>query len=266
MALKLRGYRLSRIRPTPLQDPSHNFDSLQYLEVHHADGKADTIAFLSFLATCPQLSHLKIIPALFPYSLEAELTSLLPPTSIPHLSSLETPFDLAGLLVQGRPVLSLKLWGGIRNDLDRKFLSRLAGGSTPLRRLDVDHGKWRDDILLDIAECLPTLQDFKLRLLEDDCYVHTFIWLSRHDQHIWCSTFQQNSMLERLASDIKGLPPIQRFVIYHHTGETSEDDVDHDTLKLLAVTNDRLALIGLHLKTERYEYERRWVLLPLSQI
>ncbi|KAG8989291.1 hypothetical protein FRB94_014526 [Tulasnella sp. JGI-2019a] len=242
LALELRGYGLSRIDPTFLQNLSYNFDSLRYLEVDQPSLRDDLIDFLNFLACFPQPSHLKITPVGSAYN--SELESLLPSTSIPHLSTIEAPYDLAGTLVHGRPVLSLRLWSARENGLDRKLFSRLAEGSTPLKRLNVDCGKWRDNVLLDIVEYFPTLQDLQFRVLREDFY--------------------PNLMLERLASDIKGFLPMQRFVIYHCAMGSPEDDFDHGTLKLLAVTNDRLALIGLRFKTERYEGNRRWVLLPLS--
>ncbi|KAG8993044.1 hypothetical protein FRB94_011076 [Tulasnella sp. JGI-2019a] len=246
LALDLREYDSSHIYPNFLQNSGHSFDSLRNLEVYQPEKQVEMTGFLNFLASCPQLSRLKINPIMVRWGIsEAKPAFLLPPTSIPHLSSFEAAYDLAGLLVQGRPVLSLMLRCHRWNNLDRVFLSRLAEGSTPLKGLDIDCVIWRNDILLNIAEYFPALQKFNLRVLAND----------------YC-----NPMLERLTSDVKWLPLMQRFVIRHFTSGPPEDDIPQDTLKLLEVTNDCVALCGFQLKTERYKDERRWILLPLSQV
>ncbi|KAG8993047.1 hypothetical protein FRB94_011079 [Tulasnella sp. JGI-2019a] len=241
-ALKIEEHDSTELYPSFLHNPGHKFDSLRHLQVFQPVEEADMTNFLSFLASCPQLSHLRISHS---YSSRPKPAFLLPPTSIPHLSFFDAPYGIARLLVHGRPVLSLKLRCAVKSDLQRETLSQLAEGSTPLRGLDVDHVEWRDDVLLDVAEYFPALQDLKLRVVKYD----------------YC-----NLLLKRLDSDMKRLPSMQRFFTYNFTARRPEEDFGSDTLRLLEVTNDRLTSIGFRLKTERYRDERRWVLLPLSQI
>ncbi|KAG8999208.1 hypothetical protein FRB94_006397 [Tulasnella sp. JGI-2019a] len=236
-----------RIYPIFSQNPGHDFDSLRDLEVYQPVGQAEMAGLVNLLSSCPWLLHLKIIPVSM-FHTDIEVAFQLPPTSIPRLSSLEAPYDLARLLVRGRPLLSLKLRCKAKSNLDRGLLSQLAGGSTPLRGLDAANFIWRDDVLLDIVEYFPALQNLKLRVVEG----------------------YFNSMLERLPSDLKRLLPLQRFVIYSTslTWRNDDVDIDHHTLKSMEAVNDRLALNGFRLKFERCwdGDESRWILLPLQQL
>ncbi|KAG9012025.1 hypothetical protein FRB94_006825 [Tulasnella sp. JGI-2019a] len=230
------------IYPGLLQNPYHNFDSLRRLEVHEPVGHADMTGFLSLLASCPYLSHLKIAyPSLI--SEKSYRPLFLPPSYIPHLSSVEAPNDLAGLLVRGRPVQSLRLTSRTTINLDRGFLSQLKEGSASLRELDVDGFVWRDDVLLDIAEYLPALQNLRVRFV---------------------NTKDFERMIEQLASGVQRLSPLQRFVMY---GSLPLFPVDPNILNpLLEAVNVRLAHIGFRLGTEPSNDEMRWVFFPLSQL
>ncbi|KAG8998627.1 hypothetical protein FRB94_006756 [Tulasnella sp. JGI-2019a] len=247
--LELGQYEAPYIYLIFLQNPDHSFDSLRHLEVYEPVTQVDMTGFLSFLVSCPQLSHLGVV-TVHTFMSEAKPTFLLPPTAISHLSSFDAPFYLAGLLAQGRPVISLRLRCRAESDLDRELLSQLANGSTPLRELNAINLIWRDDVLLDVVEYLPTLQSLKIQVVGK----HGFNW-----------------MLDRLASGVQLLPSLQQFVVYNFTRPgICSADIDHVSLEPplgpLKAANDFLEPIGFRLKTERCKGEMQWVFLPLSRL
>ncbi|KAG8993043.1 hypothetical protein FRB94_011075 [Tulasnella sp. JGI-2019a] len=188
---------------TALQNPNHHFDSLRHLQVYEPGTQTQVERFLSFLASCPLLSHLTITTRMHSGSFS------LPSTSVPHLESFDGSYSLAALFVIGRPLASLSVQWERGGNLWKKSLSKLVEGSVPLRGLSMVASKWYNDVLLDIAEYFPALQSLKL-----------------YDS----SRYSTNWMRERLASDIQGLLELRILVI---TGDSPDDDLvlDHSALK-----------------------------------
>ncbi|KAG8999325.1 hypothetical protein FRB94_006223 [Tulasnella sp. JGI-2019a] len=223
----------------PRQNPDHRFNGLQCLEIYQPEDQTEMEGFLGFLASCPQLSYLKIIP--YRTSITDENFAL-PSASIPHLSSFNGPYELARILVSGRPLLSLTLVCSRYTNVDKELFSNLREGSAPLRELYMGEITWHDDILLQVAEHFPALQNIHFWVAEINC----FDWIR-----------------ERLASDIQRLPQLQQFGI-----SSFEEWTDDNTsaLSLLKATNHRLAPVGFWLKTEWERGMRQWVLRRRSQI
>ncbi|KAG8997072.1 hypothetical protein FRB94_007868 [Tulasnella sp. JGI-2019a] len=55
-------------------------------------------------------------------------------------------------------------------DLGRELLSKLAGGSAPLREIVIVNVVWRNDALLDVAEYFPTLRSLRLWIGREEEY------------------------------------------------------------------------------------------------
>ncbi|KAG8993046.1 hypothetical protein FRB94_011078 [Tulasnella sp. JGI-2019a] len=206
---------------TPLQNLDHCFDSLRHLQVYQPIKQTEVENFLDFLASCPFLSHLKIIPQV------AWVPSGSLSTSVPHLSSFDGLYSLAISFVAGRPLTSLSLRWMRGENLSKESLSKLAEGSVPLRRLSMVNVTWYNDALLDIAEYFPALQSLKLYAI---------------------SKYSINWMRERLASDIQSLPELHELVISSVPtmgSQVGDLVLDHMTLKALRSANDRSVLLRL---------------------
>lgn len=145
-----------------LQDaPARFFESLKTLCISRPVSSVNgTIAILSH---CPNVTYLNVggVPG------NPEVT--FPATTMPHLTRLQAPIELAMVLVPGRPIRDLRVtMSGMprsRHSCGSGDLAPIIGGLKALRCLRIDAFQWKEGSIDEIANLAPSLEILELRVV-----------------------------------------------------------------------------------------------------
>ncbi|KAJ7919582.1 hypothetical protein B0H13DRAFT_1988361 [Mycena leptocephala] len=141
-------------------------DTLTHLErlcVHLSDLVMGP--FLRFLEYCPQVAHIEIPDG--SSTLSVRLPDHLPRGAAPSLRSFNGPESMAGLLIYGRPVSDVELFGDSRiQGVWSQSITALSYSSAALRRLSLEVPVAEaEDIATVVAAEFPQLEELSLRVL-----------------------------------------------------------------------------------------------------
>ncbi|KAJ6603319.1 hypothetical protein DFH09DRAFT_1124191 [Mycena vulgaris] len=137
------------------------FINLKYLTVQFSDLAIQPL--LGFLALCPHLTQIKILPH---GGLAGSLPDRLSSTAIPLLRSFHGPYSVAGLFILNRPVSDVTITGSFRATMLLKTLEAITHSSVAIRCLSLSIPTTATaEITAIITTQFPQLEELSLALL-----------------------------------------------------------------------------------------------------
>lgn len=152
---------------------SRTFTSIQHLHLPNPQSKTLS-SFLSFLSACPNATSL--------YLGEGEIVGaagrpdcILPPSTLPCLSSFYGVISDARRFIPGRPIHTVEAWvaDGQEQALSEDVLSPLTKGSVQLRRLYLKFIPWTDGVLKNLVKLFPNIEELDISAWKEISAVST---------------------------------------------------------------------------------------------
>jgi hypothetical protein len=134
----------------------HSFGTLRTLELSERLQEDKLGLFFGFLSECPGLRTLRVSTT------QHSVPCSLPPTTCPELQSYHGSYELACILVSGRPLTRIHCSTPRGTGLTQEFLEPLKYGALPLLDLDVSLVRWVENSFCSIANAFPKLRQLRV--------------------------------------------------------------------------------------------------------